>query len=314
MRYCTHCGTEISENVKFCPECGIKVEAIIKYNPEQRKAYAGKVIKCPNCEGVLNAFTMKCPYCGYELQGVKPLDSLQEFSEKLGKTTNTEKQITLIRNFPIPNTKEDLFEFVNLAASNIDISFLDNDIPDTNPKKALAKAWKAKLDQVYTKAIMLFDEHDTHFIKIKQIYEATQTKLYKQKQIEARKYTVGFIITISGTIIALVLIVLGIIIGTLGDHSMDSSRANLVIFIGGVIQIVVAAMSNKGEGGVVAPLGSAFGCVIAIIIGMIYPMVDKSWSMISSRSAQIILFAVIALILSVVNIIRTASAKYGNKY
>ena len=46
--------------------------------------------------------------------------SIKEFSEKLIKTNDIEQQVLLIRSYPIPNTKEDILEFMILAKSNFD--------------------------------------------------------------------------------------------------------------------------------------------------------------------------------------------------
>ena len=114
----------------------------------------------------------------------------------------------MITSFPVPNTKEDLFEFVNLAASNIDVSLLDNSIPDDNARKAICKAWKNKLNQVYNKSVMVFDENDVRFQKIKAIYEQTQINIQHQEKKQAKKYQVGLIISMSGSIIGLLLDIL----------------------------------------------------------------------------------------------------------
>ena len=75
---------------------------------------------------------MKCPTCGYELRGARSnqalsglfakleaIDLQPDNNVRLKKHNNSneikekEKQkIALIRNFPIPNTREDLYEFL----------------------------------------------------------------------------------------------------------------------------------------------------------------------------------------------------------
>lgn len=65
-----------------------------------------------------------------------------------------ERTISLIRTFPIPNTVEDIQEFLILATSNVDAKSYSF---DGNPRqRAISDAWLSKCDQAVKKAEMAF--------------------------------------------------------------------------------------------------------------------------------------------------------------
>lgn len=201
MAFCTECGAEIDESKKFCPECGTATNCK-KEDSQRKQEYSGKIIKCPNCGEVLKAFISMCPSCGYELRGTNATNSVRELAFKLEnieaqrehsknnsfkerlygrETTKTDEQkISLIRSFAIPNTKEDLYEFLILAESNIDIDLYDGTIQKTDSRVAVSDAWKSKFEQAYQKSKLVF-ENDLQFQEIQKLYDKTHKKIKKSK-------------------------------------------------------------------------------------------------------------------------------------
>lgn len=211
-RICTQCGNTLTEKARFCDSCGATVEmkstegnTAESFGEEFRKTvYEGKLFKCPNCGEVLNAFTSNCPTCGYELRETKAVSSVREFASKLeaieakrestrenslrdlyfGKTaTKTDEQkISLIRSFAIPNTKEDLYEFLILASSNINTGMYDNGTyMRTDVQMAVSDAWRAKFEQAYEKAKLSFGD-SAEFDKIQALYEKKHEEITKSKK------------------------------------------------------------------------------------------------------------------------------------
>ena len=143
MGFCINCGQTLAEGAHFCSNCGFAVGETNTGTSQRKTVYDGELYKCPNCAERLDSFMTVCPTCGYELRGAKGSSVVKEFAEKLeqieslrtdankvysvigdifGKFNKTDEQkINLIRSFSIPNTKEDILEFMILAASNIDL-------------------------------------------------------------------------------------------------------------------------------------------------------------------------------------------------
>lgn len=88
-------------------------------------------------------------------------DKAEDMRQEFEKQKNREKA-NLIVNFSIPNTKEDIMEFMLLASSNINPKYGTDDI--------VSKAWISKLDQVYQKAEMSM-RNNPDFAQIKNIYD-----------------------------------------------------------------------------------------------------------------------------------------------
>ena len=230
MAYCQNCGHKLDPAAKFCPECG---EPVAKKDMSTRhQKFAGEIIKCPNCGEVLNAFSSQCPTCGYELRDSDSSDSVKKFAQELkeiesgrkserkfssignafanalgANTTNPIDQqlANRISNFAVPNTKEDIFEFMILAASNIDPMAHDTTVygyslAERPGKLMISNAWDSKYNQVHQKAKIMFPE-DVRLTEIETLYKS------KQKQIKCEKFKVlKIILPLIGALLALMVI------------------------------------------------------------------------------------------------------------
>ncbi len=163
---------------------------------ERRIRYDGEIHRCPNCGSTLPSFTTKCPICDIELRGVETVYSVAELTARLDSVerrrgiiddkTILEREIWIIENFPIPNAKEDILEFLVLAASHIDISKANAE----NDK--LMQAWKKKFEQAYYKAKLTFGD-SPDFQRIEDIYK---NELIKPKKKRSIKFLLPFLISI----------------------------------------------------------------------------------------------------------------------
>jgi hypothetical protein len=195
MAICSSCGAINVDGVKVCQSCGCAVVNEANVNDGQRhQEYAGTVYKCPNCGEVLQSFVTYCPACGFELRGTKTANAAHELAAKLEAIGSKREyqRISLIRSFAIPNTKEDIYEFIILAASNID------GIDD------LSKAWLAKSEQAYQKAKLVFG-NSSDFQSVHNIFEEANEKMKEAKR-EARNKDRNFIIGFIGFFLFLLLI------------------------------------------------------------------------------------------------------------
>jgi uncharacterized Zn finger protein (UPF0148 family) len=224
MAFCSKCGVELADGAAFCSACGTAVGASEPKKDNQRKiSFEGEVHKCPNCGEVLKGFESVCSACGFEIRGTKTAESVQEFVKKLesldGEKGGTawlahqafgedqlspivEKKVNLIKNFPIPNAKEDIREFMILAASNLDPILYEGD--SKIAKTALLAAWKVKMEQAYQKAKMSFGT-GADFRSVHKIYDEKILKP-KRKKATLIGLAIGIPVVVVAAIIAIVLL------------------------------------------------------------------------------------------------------------
>lgn len=177
MAYCAKCGKHLDSEARFCPGCGEPVQANNEPSSASRKeTWEGSVHKCPNCGAPVGSFEAFCPVCGNELRDKEAADSVSELSKKLdqiesGRTGGRkrkklseraaeqsdieQRKISLIRTYPIPNTVEDILEFVILASSNVEPGSYSSWNTGAY-SKAVSEAWLAKCDQAIHKAEISF--------------------------------------------------------------------------------------------------------------------------------------------------------------
>lgn len=213
MAYCMNCGQQLPEGAKFCSSCGTATGEVKTETAQRKTVYDGELHKCPNCGELINAFVTICPACNYELRGAKASSIVKEFADKLEQIERTreaqkshsfigmlygsdgqlnktdEQKISLIRSFSIPNTKEDIFEFMILAASNIDLKLygLGDKGVITASQRAVSDAWLAKFEQAYEKASFAFST-SSDFLSIKDIHDK------KIKQLKRKKWEIPMLI------------------------------------------------------------------------------------------------------------------------
>lgn len=204
MAFCRNCGTELVENAKYCQKCGYPTKDEQNVSCKRTEVFVGEIHKCPNCGEVLKSFEINCPSCGYELRGVKATNAVKEFALKLEAieskrsisknkyfssanslqliSDTDEQKISLIKSFPIPNSKEDMLEFMLLAMSNLNLrvyASLNNEIKKS--EKMLNDAWVSKIDQVYEKATLSYGS-DEKLLEIKNLYDKCYYKINKAKK------------------------------------------------------------------------------------------------------------------------------------
>lgn len=176
--------------------------------PETRKQeFVGTIKKCPNCGQVLESFQTRCPACGYEITGVDAANSVKGFFEAYQRETDKARQLELIKNFPVPNTKEDILEFALLASQQVKSlaksqSFRLNMMTAQYGERGVFGriigtankvsredfyiAWKDKLEQVQLKAEFAFGEDKRGFEQLSKIVSdaiAVSEKFEKKKKL-----------------------------------------------------------------------------------------------------------------------------------
>ena len=206
MAFCMNCGQRLPEGAKFCSNCGAATGEVKSETAQRKIVYDGEVHKCPNCGEIVDSFVLNCPSCGHEFRSSASTSLVQELASKLEAmeqqqeprkrrtikdellrtndlSKTDEQKISLIRSFVIPNTKEDILEFIILASSNINVELYgeSNLTPENEVLKAVSDAWIAKFEQAYRKAQFSFSETPT-FTQIKEVYINKTNEINKQKK------------------------------------------------------------------------------------------------------------------------------------
>lgn len=180
-------------------------------NDQKKKEAFGRT--CPNCGKQVPPLTLKCD-CGYEFTNNHQISSIQILSDKIEKILekplpndkiNRKEEIKkrdqqireIISVFPVPNTKEDIIDFLSTSISlaNKEIGFLDKKknylivvvlaaiiIPffgllfgiifyseKSFSEEKLKQAWRAKSEQVLIKGRSL--RGDSQFTQQLDYYE-----------------------------------------------------------------------------------------------------------------------------------------------
>ena len=141
-------------------ELNEKKEAIYEKYEEEKKKAIGPV--CPKCGKQVPPLTLKCE-CGYEFKKQGTLSSSQILCEKIEKINSRPMKhspgsydgdaeldnrnseiIDLISIFPVPNSKEDIVEFISMA------------VPNSNLKGGLWGTFRGRLKIFLIVAAILF--------------------------------------------------------------------------------------------------------------------------------------------------------------
>lgn len=96
-------------------ELNEKKESEYSQIEKEKKAALGKV--CPKCGRQVAPLTLVCE-CGFEFTQTDRTSSVQKLMTQINATSSKERIHNLITLFPVPNTKEDIIDFLALSAPN----------------------------------------------------------------------------------------------------------------------------------------------------------------------------------------------------
>lgn len=183
MSFCSNCGQPISNGAKFCSNCGTPVDTTSANTQSQRKTvYDGVVHKCPHCGEMLNSFTSICPACGYELRGTAATTSVEKLYKSIQAAKSDSEVVRLVKMFPIPNSREDILEFMVLASSN----FNEDHYMAHMGEDSISDAWLSKIEQCHKKARLTLSDED--MLEVDEIYESIKARVAEAKKKANQRY------------------------------------------------------------------------------------------------------------------------------
>ena len=184
---CPKCGQEIDSMTTSCPWCGCQinykeaVNSITIFNQElqkidSEKIQAIRVVEEDFQEQINKAWREK-----------KKEELKQNEEDQVNKIEDryNEKKENYIMNFPVPNTKEDIVQFMTLISSNIENSFKGKSDIDTD-------VWVSKFNQIKSQAEIAM-VHDESLSKVLAIYNETMEK-YQQKKKKDTILVIGLLL------------------------------------------------------------------------------------------------------------------------
>ncbi len=195
---CRKCGVKMPIGTSFCPSCGAPViEEEKKPAPEPKRE--SKIEKCPVCGEILPSDAVVCPSCGHEIRGREATISIAQFSKLISSISDEDTKIEAIKNYVIPNSKEDIMEFMLFATSNFDEKLYLSNVNGDN----IACAWHTKIEQCYKKAMLMFtDQNDIR--KIEGLYNECVSKTVTTKKRKIVMTIFGIIMMTIGTVLMFV--------------------------------------------------------------------------------------------------------------
>ena len=174
--------TEKERNVilKKAAEFGVDLDEVemildgklhqLEANKPKEKEKVGNIKTCPACGAAFKSMEINCVDCGHEFSNINTNLTILNLLARIDKIeseknsiflnlTSTEKFIQgqefekrigdVIKNFPVPNTKDDILEFLTYSISKMtNVSSLDN-------------PWAAKADEIIMKSRLLFKNDPT---------------------------------------------------------------------------------------------------------------------------------------------------------
>lgn len=248
MAFCMNCGHQLPDGAKFCSECGASAHQ--EENQGQRKIiFEGTVHKCPNCGEVLNSLKSSCPTCGCEIRGGKGPESVKAFAQSLHIAETEEQKVQLIRSFWIPNTKEDIFEFLIMASSGL----------GEEPQGVVADVWRIKIEECYQKATVLLG-NDPDFAEIQRIYNQTTTHLQSvQSKLNFQTLFLRNVTVLAGVLV----LIAAVIVDLSGFESVWLELVGLILLVASAV-----ALCRRKSSFVEYCIGAASG-IVAFVLALI---------------------------------------------
>lgn len=167
----------------------------------------GVISKCPSCGAPVGAFASVCQSCGHEFAEidanrtiralVNRFEEIEREVERqgLGLSRRTqqilEKKSRVIRDFPIPNAREDLQQLIHFIHPKI----VDSVKPDPN-----VEDWRAKFAEVMSRAKAAYKGDAAALAEFGRLEKGLDTGLADGLKIKARRNPLVVLLLVAGVL------------------------------------------------------------------------------------------------------------------
>ena len=215
VRKCPACGAIAETFATKCQDCGTEfrnIEAsqnIIKFFEKLDELECSRkdsVYENSNTNNNIGIGTIiKWIFFWYILLPLKLFNFFINKSKSAKWSTTDSRKEELILNFPIPVSREEILEFLNLASSKINTNTYFNAFAeDTKYKDVWNKIWLKKIEQIHSKAAMAMKNDKNSFEDVNRIADSARLTV-KSNNKKVLHIALGFISIIAILIIWLII-------------------------------------------------------------------------------------------------------------
>ena len=178
---CPNCFNNIDSFEASCPYCGFEVRGAKTSDSVSELVKKLEMIDAKQMPKIETKKSILKSLIGTDFNEDKEKEELLRAKLQFEKEKEEEK-VNLIINCAIPNTKEDILEFMIMASTII---------KSKQTTEGIRNAWQTKMDQTYQKAELSIKK-GSDFAQIKNIYDSTQKDI-RDKKIKSMLMIVGLV-------------------------------------------------------------------------------------------------------------------------
>ena len=154
-----------------------KIQQIQAENFKSNKEKIGNIKTCPACGSPIKSMTGSCENCEHEFTNVEANKSITQLLNKINSIQKfkdeedsdfQQRKASQINNTPIPNSKEDLIEFLTVCTTQADVDWMkrrERNVDSASTYKGKEALLKAKiLFREDVKSMMLIDAYEKKLI------------------------------------------------------------------------------------------------------------------------------------------------------
>ena len=164
------------------------------------KEKVGNVKVCPACGESVRVMEIKCSACDHEFVNMEANKSISKLLAEIADIKRHAEQIDytteqriagLINSTPIPNSKEDLFEFLSVCCAQADVDL------GARGSGVITSAWTNKAEEAFLKAKIAF-KNDNSSLSLLHEFEVKLKSAKRKSKISSLMLIILFVVSLAG--------------------------------------------------------------------------------------------------------------------